>query len=242
MVKVLLLLASEDLLESSHSVAASLISKYGIEDVTVRSALVPLDRLLNDSDVSLWAVLQSASSNLSTAAWEQESSCPVMTITLDDPDTAALQIAKVCSLSSTDVRQSVLQAMREGRQKRLVDDAQLRTKSPKYASAIAKSFDEMLQVTGDKISAENLPERLTGKVRDRYVGATKLALVTTDRQSGFDRQLAVVPFKGAVLNMTSKFWFDQTEHIIPNHLLDVPHPNVSIVKKCTPFAIEFVVR
>jgi phosphoribosylaminoimidazole-succinocarboxamide synthase len=29
---------------------------------------------------------------------------------------------------------------------------------------------------------------------------------------------------------------------VPNHLLEVPHPNVSIVKKCTPFPIEFVVR
>jgi len=74
------------------------------------------------------------------------------------------------------------------------------------------------------------------------LGPYQLALVTTDRQSGFDRMLAQVPFKGAVLNLTSAFWFDQTKHIIPNHLISVPHPYVSICRKCKPFPIEFVVR
>jgi phosphoribosylaminoimidazole-succinocarboxamide synthase len=84
--------------------------------------------------------------------------------------------------------------------------------------------------------------RIAGKVRDRYDLGTTLALVTTDRQSGFDRMLAKVPYKGQVLNLTSAYWFEQTKHIIPNHILCVPHPNVSIVKKCNPFPIEFVVR
>jgi phosphoribosylaminoimidazole-succinocarboxamide synthase len=69
-----------------------------------------------------------------------------------------------------------------------------------------------------------------------------LAMVTTDRQSGFDRQLAVVPFKGAVLNLCSQFWFERTADLVPNHLLAVPHPSVSIVRRCRPFSIEFVVR
>lgn len=38
------------------------------------------------------------------------------------------------------------------------------------------------------------------KVRDTYVCDDAIVLVTTDRQSAFDRQLAKVPFKGAVLN------------------------------------------
>lgn len=78
--------------------------------------------------------------------------------------------------------------------------------------------------------------------RDRYDCGKHLALITTDRQSGFDRQLALVPFKGQVLNLTSAFWFEQTKHIVENHIVAVPHPNVSIVKKCKPFPIEFVVR
>lgn len=54
--------------------------------------------------------------------------------------------------------------------------------------------------------------------------------------------LAKVPYKGQVLNLTSAYWFEETKDIIPNHIISIPHPNVSIVKKCTPFPIEFVVR
>ena len=37
-----------------------------------------------------------------------------------------------------------------------------------------------------------------GKVRDTYDLGDKLVIVTTDRQSAFDRLLAAVPFKGQV--------------------------------------------
>ena len=42
-----------------------------------------------------------------------------------------------------------------------------------------------------------------GKVRDTYDLGDKMVIVTTDRQSAFDRILASVPFKGQVLNQTS---------------------------------------
>jgi len=107
-------------------------------------------------------------------------------------------------------------------------------------SIIESRFDSHGQITGESIT---LPSKRSGKVRDQYLlNNNTIALVTTDRQSGFDRMLALVPFKGQVLNLTSQFWFEKTQEIIPNHLIEVPHPNVSIVKKCTPFPIEFVVR
>jgi phosphoribosylaminoimidazole-succinocarboxamide synthase len=81
-----------------------------------------------------------------------------------------------------------------------------------------------------------------GKVRDRYDLGDRLVLVTTDRQSAFDRVLAAIPFKGQVLNLTSAWWFEQTRHIVPNHVLAVPDPNVTIARKCEVFPIEFVVR
>ena len=81
-----------------------------------------------------------------------------------------------------------------------------------------------------------------GKVRDQYVLENKIALITTDRQSAFDRVLASIPFKGQVLNLTSAWWFEKTKHIIPNHVLEVPDPNVTLAKKCDVFPIEFVVR
>ncbi|WP_058473463.1 phosphoribosylaminoimidazolesuccinocarboxamide synthase [Legionella quateirensis] len=81
-----------------------------------------------------------------------------------------------------------------------------------------------------------------GKVRDTYDLGDKLILVTTDRQSAFDRLLASVPYKGQVLNLTSVWWFKNTQSIVPNHLIAVPDPNVVIAKKCKVFPIEFVVR
>jgi phosphoribosylaminoimidazole-succinocarboxamide synthase len=105
------------------------------------------------------------------------------------------------------------------------------------ASIIKNALNNCLQETALPIS-----KKYRGKVRDTYDLGDKLLLITTDRQSAFDRLLAHVPFKGQVLNLTSAWWFEKTEHIVPNHLLVIPDPNVTIAKKCTVFPIEFVVR
>ena len=83
---------------------------------------------------------------------------------------------------------------------------------------------------------------LQGKVRDTYDAGDKLIIVTTDRQSAFDRHLASVPYKGQVLNETSAWWMAKTEHIVPNALLSTPDPTTCIMKKCTVFPVEFVCR
>lgn len=85
-------------------------------------------------------------------------------------------------------------------------------------------------------------KKYQGKVRDTYDLGDKLILITTDRQSAFDRVIASVPFKGQVLNLISAWWFEQTQSIVPNHMLALPDPNVLIAKKCKIFPIEFVVR
>jgi phosphoribosylaminoimidazole-succinocarboxamide synthase len=81
-----------------------------------------------------------------------------------------------------------------------------------------------------------------GKVRDTYRQGDRLILVTTDRLSAFDHVLTTLPFKGEVLNRLAGFWFERTKHIVPNHVLDVPDPNVTVARACEPFAIEMVVR
>ncbi len=88
----------------------------------------------------------------------------------------------------------------------------------------------------------NLPGFRKGKVRDSFDLGDQLVLITTDRQSAFDRILASVPFKGQVLNQISAFWFDKTEHIANNHIISIPDPNVTIAKKCRVFPVEFTVR
>lgn len=88
-----------------------------------------------------------------------------------------------------------------------------------------------------------LPAKYPGKVRDTYdLGDGRLLLLTTDRQSGFDRMLGAVPFKGQVLNRTSLYWFEQTAHIASNHVIASPHANALLARKCRVLPIEFVVR
>ncbi len=85
--------------------------------------------------------------------------------------------------------------------------------------------------------------RARGKVRDIFfLPDARRAIVTTDRLSAFDRVLAAVPFKGQVLNQLSAFWFERTADLIPNHILDVPDPNVSLVHECEALPVEVVVR
>jgi len=88
----------------------------------------------------------------------------------------------------------------------------------------------------------NLGEKYTGKVRDVYSQDAKIILISTDRYSAFDRNLALIPSKGQVLTEVSRFWFEQTKDIIQNHVIDFPDPNVVVVKKCKVIPIEMVVR
>jgi phosphoribosylaminoimidazole-succinocarboxamide synthase len=85
-------------------------------------------------------------------------------------------------------------------------------------------------------------EKYVGKVRDTYKFDKCMVLVTTDRQSAFDRSLTEVPCKGQVLNLTSLWWFKNTQDFVPNHVIANPHPNVTIGRKCDVFQIEFVMR
>ncbi len=87
-----------------------------------------------------------------------------------------------------------------------------------------------------------LGPRKRGKVRDIYDAGDTLILVTTDRHSSFDRIIAHIPWKGQVLNQVSAWWFEQTRDIVPNHVLAVPDPNVTVGKKCKLLPVEAVVR
>lgn len=88
----------------------------------------------------------------------------------------------------------------------------------------------------------DLGEKKVGKVRDTYFSKNRIVLITTDRQSAFDRVLAAVPFKGQVLNQVSAWWFERTKHIIPNHVISIPDPNALIARRCKIFPVEVVVR
>ena len=103
---------------------------------------------------------------------------------------------------------------------------------------IRKNIDNCLKETGFL----GIKGGRRGKVRDSYDLGDKIMLITTDRQSAFDRVLAEIPFKGQVLNQVSAFWFEQTRDIVQNHVISIPDPNVTIAKKCVVFPVEFVMR
>ncbi len=107
------------------------------------------------------------------------------------------------------------------------------------------NIDTIKEHIGDVIKETNLQgigERKIGKVRDIYIAPDKITLVSTDRHSSFDRIIAHIPFKGAVLNQISAFWFENTKDIIQNHVVSIPDPNVLVAKKCTVIPIECIVR
>jgi phosphoribosylaminoimidazole-succinocarboxamide synthase len=97
-----------------------------------------------------------------------------------------------------------------------------------------------------------------GKVRDIYEVADALLLVATDRISAFDYVLGSgIPDKGKVLTQLSAFWFEGTQHIVPNHVLetnvgrypasvrgyaDVLAGRSMLVRKTNPVPVECVAR
>ncbi len=98
-----------------------------------------------------------------------------------------------------------------------------------------------------------------GKVRDIYeVDAGHLLIVATDRISAFDVVMNEgIPGKGIVLTQISKFWFERTRDIVPNHFItdrvsEFPSPfdqyatllkgRAMLVKRTTPLPVECIVR
>jgi phosphoribosylaminoimidazole-succinocarboxamide synthase len=111
------------------------------------------------------------------------------------------------------------------------------------------------------LSRSELPLPLfhRGKVRDVFaVDDDRLLIVATDRVSAYDVVMAEpIPGKGIVLTQLSAFWFERTQHIVPNHLLSVQvrdvlpalvgeHPELDgrtmLVRRTEPIRFECVVR
>src|ERR1700694_651053 len=58
-----------------------------------------------------------------------------------------------------------------------------------------------------------------GKVRDTFDFGGHLLMVATDRVSAFDVVLPTgIPDKGVILTQMSRWWFERTAGICPNHL------------------------
>jgi len=124
-----------------------------------------------------------------------------------------------------------------------------------------------MTINPSTLTNTNLPLSLfiRGKVRDTYDLGNLLLIIATDRISAFDEVLPCgIQGKGLVLNQLSAFWFEKTENLVPNHLIEVvddvhcldaylptesrfPYPSYlagrsMIVKKAKRIPVECVVR
>ncbi len=93
----------------------------------------------------------------------------------------------------------------------------------------------------------NLPQQTQfykGKVRDVYtISEQYLVMVVTDRISAFDVVLPeAIPYKGQVLNQIAAKFLSATQDIVPNWVVNVPDPSVTVGKICAPFKVEMVIR
>jgi len=82
-----------------------------------------------------------------------------------------------------------------------------------------------------------------GKVRDVYYFGDKMVMIASDRISAFDVILPrAIPDKGRVLNQIAGLNLEATSNLVPNWVISIPDPNVTIGFKCQPYAVEMVVR
>lgn len=83
-----------------------------------------------------------------------------------------------------------------------------------------------------------------GKVRDVYtIDNDLLVMVVSDRISAFDVILPKgIPHKGQVLNQIAYKFMKATEDIVPNWMLAVPDPVVTVGRACKPYKVEMVIR
>ncbi len=92
-------------------------------------------------------------------------------------------------------------------------------------------------MTSQVVSAtefKNLKLKGRGKVRDIYDLGDRLLIVATDRMSAFDVVMPnPIPDKGRVLTQLSKFWFDLTKEIVPNHVISTEVKDYP--KVCEPY-------
>lgn len=97
------------------------------------------------------------------------------------------------------------------------------------------------------VEIPELGASIKGKVRDCWVvqkdSVDYRVMITTDRQSAYDKIICTIPGKGQVLNLISAYWFDQTKNVVANHMANVPHPNVLIARESKEtLPVEVVLR
>jgi len=87
-----------------------------------------------------------------------------------------------------------------------------------------------------------LGPKLQGKVRDFWDLGDRRLILTTDRQSAFDKVLGTIPYKGQILTAMTCWWFEHCSDIVPNHLIAQIDPNLILVRRAKVWPVEMVIR
>ncbi len=102
----------------------------------------------------------------------------------------------------------------------------------------------MNAITETKFNFPKQKSFYKGKVRDVYnIDDKMLVMIVSDRISAFDVVLPKgIPYKGQVLNQIAAKFLKATEDIVPNWVIAVPDPMVTVGHFCEPFKVEMVIR
>ena len=153
-------------------------------------------------------------------------------------ENAAISASKICSLFDKNVEKNIIDYKKNMSLKLHINDVK-----SKYDNEYLSTDCLHNCVSNTNILFDSDAELVrTGKVRDVYCEGNCFNLVASDRISAFDRNLTTIPYKGIVLHKVSRWWFDKTKHLVPNHVLDDTDDRSMKVKKCKVFPIEFVMR
>lgn len=103
---------------------------------------------------------------------------------------------------------------------------------------------KMNTITETNFKFPNQQNYYKGKVRDVYtIGGEMLVMIVSDRISAFDVVLPKgIPYKGQVLNQIAAKFLKATEDILPNWVITVPDPMVTVGILCETFKVEMVIR
>jgi len=109
---------------------------------------------------------------------------------------------------------------------------------------MSTTMEKISAITETNFKFPNQKSYYKGKVRDVYnIDNTQLVMIVSDRISAFDVVLPKgIPYKGQVLNQIAAKFLKATEDIVPNWVIAVPDPMVTVGHFCEPFKVEMVIR
>jgi len=163
--------------------------------------------------------------------------CPMVVL---GPENAGLAAAKICGLQCPNVRRGVLDLHLNNTNKLIIEDTQQKYNDD---NLLTNLLPTCVVDSRNETFTKDMSYLRGGKIRDLYLkpNSENMYLVGTDKLSSFDRVITSIPLKGEILNKVTKWWFDRTSDIVPNHY--VSHEGRSMeVKKTDVIMIEFVMR